>query len=254
MRIPTEHFGNVPVVLLSPSLLNSPTTSGTSSPCHLATNHQVHPNNNNNYHYHTMNSHSNYVNEMDAFPKTLMERLMRPENDMKVRSLISSLISIYLLAPNVLLQKRWAVGSAPASPRHHISTSSTPGVGMSDQMASMSLYQAPEPPAMLSTGNSAKDRTVASIMSRSMEGPRSLPLQSPARPHSVTNTLERRSRFAFMSSEQKESLRGELMAVCNDCRGLVLEIIRSTRQQTRSSARNRAIKKLTLDLEPVYRC
>lgn len=98
----------------------------------------------------------------------------------------------------------------------------------------------------------AKDRSVSSIMSRSMEGPRSLPLQSP-RPHSVTNTLERRSRFAFMSAEQKENLRGELMAVCNDCRGLVLEIIRSSKQQTRSSARNRAIKKLRLDLEPVYK-
>lgn len=91
MRIPTEHFGNVPVILLSPSLLNSPSTSGTSSPCHMATasgsHHQHHNNNNNNpyQHYHTINSHSNYVNEMDAtFPKTLMERLMRPENDMKV--------------------------------------------------------------------------------------------------------------------------------------------------------------------------
>ena len=99
----------------------------------------------------------------------------------------------------------------------------------------------------------AKDRTVASIMSRSMEGPRSLPLQSPARPHSVTNTLERRSRFPFMSSEQKEALRGELMAVCNDCKGLMQEILRSPMRQTRSVARNRAIKKLTLDLEPVYR-
>lgn len=107
---------------------------------------------------------------------------------------------------------------------------------------------------MLSSSSCAKDRAVASIMSRSMEGPRSLPLQSPGRPHSVTNTLERRSRFAFMSGEQKESLRGELMSVCNDCRGLVLEIIRSSRQQTRSSARNRAIKKLTLDIEPVYKC
>lgn len=83
MRIPTEHFGNVPVILLSPSLLNSPTTSGTSSPCHMATG-QIH---NNNYHYQTMTGHLNYVNEMDAFPKTLMERLMRPENDLKVRLL-----------------------------------------------------------------------------------------------------------------------------------------------------------------------
>lgn len=42
------------------------------------------------------------------------------------------------------------------------------------------------------------------------------------------------------------------MAVCNDCRGLVLEIIRSSRQ-TRSSARNKAIRNLTLDLSPVYK-
>ena len=69
------------MILLSPSLLNSPSTSGTSSPCHLAT-MASHSNNNNVYH-----PHSNYVNEMDAFPKTLMERLMRPENDMKVRSI-----------------------------------------------------------------------------------------------------------------------------------------------------------------------
>lgn len=52
--------------------------------------------------------------------------------------------------------------------------------------------------------------------------------------------------------EQKECLRGELMAVCNDCRGLVLNIIRYSRQ-TRSSARNNALKNLTLDLSPVYK-
>lgn len=95
MRIPTEHFGNVPVVLLSPSLLNSPTTSGTSSPCHLAThNHKMNNNNNNNYHqnYHTMHSsQSHYVNEMDAFPKTLIERLSRADNGLKVRGRIFSI-------------------------------------------------------------------------------------------------------------------------------------------------------------------
>lgn len=61
--------------------------------------------------------------------------------------------------------------------------------------------------------------------------------------------------FTLTSSahnEQKEILRGELMAVCNDCKGLVLEIIRSSRQ-TRSSARNQAIRNLTLDLSPVYK-
>lgn len=66
-----------------------------------------------------------------------------------------------------------------------------------------------------------------------------------------------RNRFAraFLSpasTELKEALRGELMNVCNDCRGLVYEIIRSSKQ-TRSSARNKAIKNLTLDLSPVYK-
>lgn len=94
MRIPTEHFGNVPVVLLSPSLLNSPTTSGTSSPCHLASNAMNHNYNNNNYHYHTLGGagQSHYVNEMDAFPKTLMERLMRPETDQKVTDRVQTFL------------------------------------------------------------------------------------------------------------------------------------------------------------------
>lgn len=100
MRIPTEHFGNVPVVLLSPSLLNSPTTSGTSSPCHLATNHSHKTNNNNNnYHqnYHTMHSsQSHYVNEMDAFPKTLIERLSRADSGMKVSRRVLRNISRFL--------------------------------------------------------------------------------------------------------------------------------------------------------------
>ena len=47
-------------------------------------------------------------------------------------------------------------------------------------------------------------------------------------------------------------MRGEMMAVCNDCRGLVYEIIRSSKQ-TRSSARNKALRNLTLDLSPVYK-
>lgn len=51
---------------------------------------------------------------------------------------------------------------------------------------------------------------------------------------------------------QKEGLRGELMAVCNDCRGLVLNIIRYSRQ-TRSHTRNLQLKNLTLDLSPVYK-
>lgn len=53
----------------------------------------MHHQNNNYQHY---QAHSNYVNEMDAFPKTLMERLMRPENDMKVST--SASFGFYELA------------------------------------------------------------------------------------------------------------------------------------------------------------
>lgn len=60
------------------------------------------------------------------------------------------------------------------------------------------------------------------------------------------------SSSAHLADQKENTIRGELMAVCNDCRGLVLEIIRSSRQ-TRSSARNRALKNLTLDLSPVYK-
>lgn len=59
MRIPTEHFSNVPVQLLSPSLQSSPTVSNAPSP-----------------------SHHGGVDE--SFPRTLMERLLRTDVDRKV--------------------------------------------------------------------------------------------------------------------------------------------------------------------------
>ncbi|XP_055710366.1 protein spire isoform X3 [Phlebotomus papatasi] len=199
MRIPTEHFRNVPVMLLSPSLVSSPTASGAPSPSHYG--------------------HGSSGVDMESFPRSLMERLLRPESDRKTRN---------------------TVGSAPSSPKHQRSASSTPG----------SSIVADAVPSTLKDPISAT-RT-SSIMSRSMEGPRSLPPQSPARPHSNSSTLDRRNRFTMLTAEQKEGLRGELMAVCNDCRGLVLEIIRSSRQ-TRSTARNIVLKNLTLDLSPVYK-
>lgn len=61
MRIPTEHFSNVPVLLLSPSLQNSPLSSNAPSPSHHA------------------------HGPMDeTFPRSLMERLLWPESDRKV--------------------------------------------------------------------------------------------------------------------------------------------------------------------------
>lgn len=60
MRIPTEHFSNVPVQLLSPSRQNSPSHSNVPSPSH----------------------HGSGMDE--SFPRSLMERLLRTDVDRKV--------------------------------------------------------------------------------------------------------------------------------------------------------------------------
>ncbi|XP_050076664.1 protein spire isoform X2 [Anopheles maculipalpis] len=244
MRIPTEHFRNVPVVLLSPSLMNSPCTSNTPSPSHHA--------------HGTGSGPTSMVDE--SFPRSLMERLLRPELDRKTRN---------------------TVGSAPSSPKNQRSASSTPGTTLhGTETLSLSLSH-----HVTGASNTAKDVTApanvissssttvqtaaqkCSLMSRSMEGPNSLPPQSPARPHSNCSTLDRKNRFAKAFTltasggggqgaggldPQKERLTGELMAVCNDCRSLVLEIIRSSRQ-TRTTARNQVLRHLTLDISPVYK-
>lgn len=76
MRIPTEHFRNVPVVLLSPSLMNSPCTSNTPSPSH---------------HAHGGSGPHSLVDE--TFPRSLMERLLRPELERRVSAFCGSLQS-----------------------------------------------------------------------------------------------------------------------------------------------------------------
>lgn len=90
----------------------------------------------------------------------------------------------------------------------HRSTSSTPGAnvisggGGSSMTMSMggipvqiNSYGVPESDDIVG-GTAATESTANSnrnsIMSRSMEGPRSLPPQSPARPHSNNSTLDRR--------------------------------------------------------------
>ncbi|XP_050088239.1 protein spire isoform X2 [Anopheles aquasalis] len=250
MRIPTEHFRNVPVVLLSPSLMNSPCTSNTPSPSH---------------HAHGGGTGSGPTSMVDeSFPRSLMERLLRPELDRKTRN---------------------TVGSAPSSPKNQRSASSTPGTSLhggetlSLSLAASGAHQHQQQQqqhlhhhqhhhgAKESTGTASSAVAGAqkcSLMSRSMEGPNSLPPQSPARPHSNCSTLDRKNRFAKAFTlttaggqsggldPQKERLTGELMAVCNDCRSLVLEIIRSSRQ-TRTTARNQVLRHLTLDISPVYK-
>ncbi|XP_017020842.1 protein spire isoform X2 [Drosophila kikkawai] len=243
MRIPSEHFRNVPLVLISPSLLSSPASSSTPSPSH-----------------HAQQAHSSSTGNImdDQFPKSLIERLLRSESDRKTRS---------------------TVGSAPSSPKHQRSNMSTPGIsvgpGASAAAAPGQAVEALHDQAAMSASYSAAMRPSGvhqhqrqhynNAMSRSMEGPRSLPVHSPAyRPLSNNSTLERKSRFSrgfnlFSSGshlaqtpEQKENLRGEQVTVCNDCQGLVNEITSSVKQK-RSSARNRTIQNLTLDLTPVWK-
>ena len=198
MRIPTEHFRNVPLVLISPSLLSSPAGSSTPSPSH----HQ----------YLHAGQHSSSTGNIldDTFPTSLIERLLRSESERKARN---------------------SVGSAPSSPKHQRSNMSTPGLlvhqappeiaeaatagqaveALHDASSMTSSYPtttaqhhqqrvhmdrvngvyqqqrsgAPPPPAQ------ANNKHI-SIMSRSMEGPRSLPANSPARTHSNSSTLDRR--------------------------------------------------------------
>ncbi|EDX05605.1 GD24252 [Drosophila simulans] len=245
MRIPSEHFRNVPLVLISPSLLSSPASSSTPSPSH-----------------HAQQAHSSSTGNImdDQFPKSLIERLLRSESDRKTRS---------------------TVGSAPSSPKHQRSNMSTPGISVGPGASSSSAaatgqaVEALHDQATMSSSYSAAMRPSGvhqqqkqhynNAMSRSMEGPRSLPVHSPAyRPLSNNSTLERKSRFSrgfnlfssgshlAQTQEQKENLRGEQVTVCNDCQGLVNEITSSVKQK-RSSARNRTIQNLTLDLTPVWK-
>ncbi|XP_063838394.1 protein spire isoform X2 [Ostrinia nubilalis] len=174
MRIPTEHFAHVPVVLLSPSLLPSP------------------------------------EDEHSSFPRSLMSRLVSPEHTSMVENSVGS-------APN-----------SPSSARRHASHAhSAPG----------------------SRGGSALgfcEPAHAAAMSRSIDGPGSMPLH-------LAPVDRSRSRYSRTTPgvSAAERLRGVQMAVCHDCKAMVLQIIKSSRA-ARSASRDRALRHLTLDLAPVY--
>ncbi|XP_045512123.1 protein spire isoform X3 [Pieris brassicae] len=156
MRIPTEHFAHVPVVLLSPSLLPSPPDEEPPPP-----------------------------------PRSLLARLAAPGGSVEN-----------------------SVGSAPSSPGAARRTAGSEGGG------SEGGGSAPG-----SRGGSALGWWDGGAMTRSVEGPASLPAA--------------------------ERLRGVPMAVCLDCKALVLQIIKSSRA-CRSAERDRALRHLTLDLAPFY--
>ncbi|KAL0895127.1 hypothetical protein ABMA27_013581 [Loxostege sticticalis] len=174
MRIPTEHFAHVPVVLLSPSLLPSP------------------------------------EDEHSSFPRSLMSRLVSPDHASMVEN---------------------SVGSAPSSPasvrRHAAHAHSAPG---SRGGSALGFSEAP----------------ASAAMSRSIDGPGSMPLHLAP----VDRSRVRYTR-GTCGAAAAERLRGVQMAVCHDCKAMVLQIIKSSRA-ARSASRDRALRHLTLDLAPVY--
>ncbi|KAF9415119.1 hypothetical protein HW555_007153 [Spodoptera exigua] len=85
-------------------------------------------------------------------------------------------------------------------------------------------------------------------MSRSVDGPQAMSLVN-----TPPSTLDRRARYGRSTTgvTAAERLRGVQMAVCHDCKAMVLQIIKSSRA-SRSASRDRALRHLTLDLAPVY--
>ncbi|CAB3250591.1 unnamed protein product [Arctia plantaginis] len=181
MRIPTEHFAHVPVVLLSPSLLPSPEDEAQSS-----------------------------------FPRSLMSRLVSPDYSSMVENSVGS-------APSSPARARRCGGAAASAPHSRGGSA----LGFSDALAV---------PAR------------ASAMSRSVEGPQAMSLVN-----TPPSTLDRRARYGRSTTgvTAAERLRGVQMAVCHDCKAMVLQIIKSSRA-SRSASRDRALRHLTLDLAPVY--
>ncbi|XP_026314563.1 protein spire isoform X2 [Hyposmocoma kahamanoa] len=177
MRIPTEHFAHVPVVLLSPSLLPSPEDEPQSS-----------------------------------FPRSLMSRLVSPEHSSTAENSVGS-------APSSPLPRRAQAASAPGSR------------GGSALGFAEALSVAPP------------------CMSRSVDGPDAMPVGVCTPP----TLSDRRARYGRSTTgvTAADRLRGVQMAVCHDCKAMVLQIIKSSRA-SRSASRDRALRHLTLDLAPVY--
>lgn len=90
---------------------------------------------------------------------------------------------------------------------------------------------------------------------------RSNVMTSSAPPSRMDNPLEAPSPARSTTSERRlpkrlggrvgDRLRGVQMIVCQDCKIMVIQIIRSSRT-SRSAIRNNAIRNLTLNISPVY--
>ncbi|XP_069995688.1 protein spire isoform X6 [Penaeus vannamei] len=92
-------------------------------------------------------------------------------------------------------------------------------------------------------------------LTRAVEGPASLPAQSPA-PY-VNEAIKKKQKQRSRTTQAEERLRGELMVVCGDCKAMVLHILASIRvrreqQQGTSSQHESPRHHLHLNLHPVY--
>ncbi|XP_046961318.1 protein spire isoform X2 [Vanessa cardui] len=149
--------------------------------------------------------------EPQSFPRSLMARLVAPEHNVTVDNSVGS-------APSSPARARRCAASAPGS-------RGASALGFAEPLPSVAIARA--------------------------DGPGSMPCVST--PLSTMSTLERRARYgrAATGVSAAERLRGVQMAVCHDCKAMVLQIIKSSRA-SRSASRDRALRHLTLDLAPVY--
>ncbi|CAH2104210.1 unnamed protein product [Euphydryas editha] len=163
-------------------------------------------------------------------PVALLSPSLLPSPDDEPQSFPRSLMA-RLVSPEHNVTVDNSVGSAPSSPaRARRAASSAPG----SRGASALGFAEPLPAAVARA-----------------DGPGSMPCV--ATPLSTLSTLERRARYgrAATNASAAERLRGVQMAVCHDCKAMVLQIIKSSRA-SRSASRDRALRHLTLDLAPVY--
>ncbi|XP_052747104.1 protein spire [Bicyclus anynana] len=227
MRIPTEHFAHVPVALLSPSLLPSP------------------------------------EDEQQSFPRSLMARLVSPERSVSIRTSSHQMriptehfahVPVALLSPSLLPSPEDEQQSFPrslmarlVSPERSATVENSVG-SAPNSPASTRRHAAASAPG--SRGASAMG-FAEPLPTVRVDGPGSMPCVST--PLSSMSTLERRARYgrSVTGASAAERLRGVQMAVCHDCKAMVLQIIKSSRA-CRSASRDRALRHLTLDLAPVY--
>ncbi|CAH1644673.1 unnamed protein product [Spodoptera littoralis] len=136
-----------------------------------------------------------------------------------------------------------SVGSAPSSPAapRRATTAACGGAGAA-------AHSAPGSRGGSALGFSDQLSVPPHAMSRSVDGPQAMSLVN-----TPPSTLDRRARYGRSTTgvTAAERLRGVQMAVCHDCKAMVLQIIKSSRA-SRSASRDRALRHLTLDLAPVY--